>query len=178
MSSQQPKQRLSLLPNVKKVYSIIHASTGSIGGNADGGAIYGETTAFSLQNMINLMKVHTGFDSSSRFIDIGSGLGKPNLHVAQDPGVEFSLGIEVKKLRWMLSLHNLHSVLKYRIEQAHSTGLHTTDLLGFNCFFSYGDITDAKIFDPFTHVYMNDIGFPPTLMKKISHIFHGVVQLT
>lgn len=88
MSSQQPKQRLSLLPNVKKVYSIIHASTGSIGGNADGGAIYGETTAFSLQNMINLMKVHTGFDSSSCFIDIGSGLGKPNLHVAQDPGVE------------------------------------------------------------------------------------------
>ncbi len=88
--------------------------------------------------MINLMKVHTGFDSSSCFIDIGSGLGKPNLHVAQDPGVEFSLGIEVKKLRWMLSLHNLHSVLKYRIEQAHSTGLHTTDLLGFNCFFPMG----------------------------------------
>ncbi len=128
--------------------------------------------------MINLMKVHTGFDSSSRFIDIGSGLGKPNLHVAQDPGVEFSLGIEVKKLRGMLSLQNLHSVLQYRIEQAHSTGLHTTDLLGFNCFFSYGDVTDAKIFDPFTHVYMYDIGFPPTLMKKISHIFHGVVQLT
>jgi hypothetical protein len=84
---QQPKQRVILPPNVKMVYSIIKAATGSIGGNADGGAIYGETTAFSLQNIINLMKAHTNFTSDSRFIDLGSGLGKPNLHVAQDPGV-------------------------------------------------------------------------------------------
>ena len=62
-----------------------------------GGAIYGEMTAFSLQKIIDLMKAHTNFTAASRFIDIGSRLGKPNIHVAQDPGVQqFSFSIEIK----------------------------------------------------------------------------------
>ena len=169
---QQPKQRVILPPNVKTVYSIIKAATGSIGGNADGGAIYGETTAFSLQNIINLMKAHANFTSDSRFIDIGSGLGKPNLHVAQDPGVRFSYGIEVNRIRWLLSLNNLQRVLQYRIHQSTSSVINKANLLGFNCFFSYGDISMAATFNPFTHVYMFDIGFPPNLMTHLSTVFN------
>jgi len=168
----QPKQRVLLPPNVKTVYSIIRAATGSIGGNADGGAIYGETTAFSLQNIINLMKAHTNFTSDSSFIDVGSGLGKPNLHVAQDPGVRFSYGIEVNRIRWLLSLNNLQRVLQYRIHQSTSGVMDEADLLGFNCFFSYGDISMATTFNPFTHVYMFDIGFPPGLMIHLSTVFN------
>jgi len=66
----------------------------------------------SMQKMINLMKEHTGFDSTSRFIDVGSGVGKPNLHVSQDPGVEFSYGIEVEADRWLLSMHSLQGTLE------------------------------------------------------------------
>ena len=168
----QPKQRVLLPPNVKTVYSIIRSATGSIGGNADGGAIYGETTAFSLQNIINLMKAHANFTSDSRFIDVGSGLGKPNLHVAQDPGVRFSCGIEVNRIRWMLSLNNLLNVLQYRIHQSTSGIINEANLLGFNCFFSYGDISMAETFNPFTHVYMFDIGFPPNLMTHLSTVFN------
>ena len=168
----QPKQRVLLPPNVKTVYSIIRSATGSIGGNADGGAIYGETTAFSLQNIINLMKAHANFTSDSRFIDVGSGLGKPNLHVAQDPGVRFSCGIEVNRIRWMLSLNNLLNVLQYRIHQSTSSVINEANLLGFNCFFSYGDISMAETFNPFTHVYMFDIGFPPNLMTHLSTVFN------
>ena len=50
-----------------------------------------------MQKMVNLMKINTEFSADSRFIDIGCGLGKPNLYVAQDPGVSFSYGIEVER---------------------------------------------------------------------------------
>lgn len=48
----------------------------------------------------------TGFDENSSFIDVGAGLGKPNFHVAQDPGVEISYGLELEKVRWQLSIAN------------------------------------------------------------------------
>jgi hypothetical protein len=163
---------VELLPNVKTVYKIINSTTGSIGGNADGGAIYGETTAYSLQKIINLMKMHTGFNSESRFIDIGSGLGKPNMHVAQDPGVQFSCGVEIKRLRWMLCIHNFNKVLRYSVQQSISGATESSKLLGFNCFFLNNDIAEANTLDPFTHVYMFDIGFPPALMETLSHIFN------
>jgi hypothetical protein len=167
------KPKISLKPNVKKVYSIVNAKTGSIGGNGHGGAIYGETTSISMQKIVELMKTHTGLNQKSRFIDVGSGLGKPNLHVAQDPGVELSFGIEMEKVRWMLSMHNLHHVLKEAEIQIESQqDLPKESIIGYNCFFSHGDVTDAYTFDPFTHVYMFDIGFPPTLFEKLSDMFN------
>jgi hypothetical protein len=39
-------------------------------------------------------------------------------------------------------------------------------------FFSYGDITEAHTLDPFTHVYMFDIGFPPNLFYEIADRFN------
>lgn len=167
------KPKISLKANVKKVYSIVNAKTGSIGGNGHGGAIYGETTSVSMQKMIELMKIHTGLSNKSRFIDVGSGLGKPNMHVAQDPGVEFSYGIEMEKVRWILSMHNLHHVLKEaKLQSECEQHLAKESILGYNCFFAHGDITDASTFDPFTHVYMFDIGFPPTLFEQLSEIFN------
>eukprot|EP00551_Chaetoceros_affinis_P018900 CAMPEP_0203716554 /NCGR_PEP_ID=MMETSP0092-20131115/1181_1 /ASSEMBLY_ACC=CAM_ASM_001090 /TAXON_ID=426623 /ORGANISM="Chaetoceros affinis, Strain CCMP159" /LENGTH=308 /DNA_ID=CAMNT_0050595133 /DNA_START=275 /DNA_END=1201 /DNA_ORIENTATION=+ len=139
--------------------------TGSIGGNGHGGAIYGELTVGSMQKMIDLMKVHTAFGPKSRFIDVGSGLGKPNLHVAQDPGVEFSYGIEMEHVRWMLGMSNLNMVLQRAEKKPSENILH-------RCMFEHGDITYAKYFDPFTHVYMFDIGFPPKLFKQLADMFN------
>jgi len=165
-----------LQDNVKTVYSIIKTRTGTIGGNGCGGAIYGETTAVSLQRVINLLKEHTGFDHTSRFIDVGCGLGKPNLHVAQDPGVAFSYGIEMEEVRLMLGLHNLRFVLDHaKVQQdALRSGkiLDTETILGYNCAFEFGNIIQAKSFDPFTHVYMFDIGFPPSLFHQLAEMFN------
>jgi hypothetical protein len=49
-------------------------------------------------------------NTESRFIDVGSGLGKPNFHVAQDPGVRISIGIELEEIRWQLAMQNLSVV--------------------------------------------------------------------
>jgi hypothetical protein len=141
--------------NVKQVYGIVRKLTGSIGGNGSHGPIYGELTMGSMQKMVNVMKEYTGLDTSSRFIDVGSGIGKPNLHVAQDPGVEFSYGIEVEVDRWVLGLNCLKGVLDAAHKQSTASA---NELIRHRCIFEHGDIRDAKSFDPFTHVYMFSIG--------------------
>ena len=78
-----------------QAYSIINKMTGMIGGNGAGGPIYGELTIKSMQRVIEMMKEYMNFTSESRVIDVGAGLGKPNVHFAMDPKVEFSYGIEV-----------------------------------------------------------------------------------
>jgi len=107
----------SIQPNTRKVYSLVSRMTGKIGGNGNGGAIYGELTIGSMQKIIELMKKHTNFNKSSRFIDVGCGLGKPNLHVAQDPGVQFSYGVEMERVRWLLGMCNLNQVLDEALNQ-------------------------------------------------------------
>ena len=99
------------------------------------------------------MKVHTNLGPDSRFIDVGSGLGKPNMHVTQDPGVEFSYGIEMEHVRWMLGMCNLRTVLQKAYEQETSgKDLKKDEQIRHRCVFAHGDITEANYFDPFTHV--------------------------
>lgn len=69
-----------------------------------------------MQKVVEMMRQYMEFDSSSRFIDVGAGLGKPNMHVAMDPKVEFSYGIEVNPERWYLSLSNLKPLLKASLD--------------------------------------------------------------
>jgi hypothetical protein len=88
------------LARVNTVYRCIQRATGSLGGNGCGGPIYGELTVGSMQNVIDYLVNKCEFSESSRFIDIGSGRGKPNFHVAQDPGVCLSIGVEVEEIRW------------------------------------------------------------------------------
>merc|ERR1712037_324581 len=46
------------------------------------------------------------------------------------------------------------------------------DVIGHKCVIEHGDISHAQFFDPFTHVYMFDIGFPPKLFKKLSTMWN------
>jgi hypothetical protein len=163
---------VELKDNVKQVYSIVKKLTGSIGGNGSFGPIYGELTMGSMQKMINLMKEHTNLGTSSRFIDVGSGIGKPNLHVTQDPGVELSYGIEVEADRWLLGMNCLKGVLDQVSEDPLPNNDNESEPLRYNCIFVHGDIRDAKTFDPFTHVYMFSIGFPPKLWLELSKMWN------
>jgi hypothetical protein len=149
---------LPIQENVQKVYKIVRRLTGSLGGNASSGPIYGELTMHSMQKMINLMKEYTGFDANSRFIDVGSGIGKPSLHVAQDPGVHFSFGLEVEEARWLLGMTCLNGVLIEAARQSNGDGANGTTSILHRCVFEKGDIRQARVFDPFTHVYMFSIG--------------------
>ncbi len=70
------KSKLPINPRVEKVYQIIRACTGTLGGNGTTGAIYGELTMGSMQRVINLMIEKCEMNDQSRFIDVGAGLGK------------------------------------------------------------------------------------------------------
>jgi hypothetical protein len=149
-------------PNVSKVYKIVRKLTGSIGGNGYCGPIYGELTMGSMQKMIDLMIKHTCLDSTSRFIDVGSGIGKPNLHVAQYPGVAFSCGVEMEHARWSLGLTCLKAVLDAAVKEdeegENNNYAAASEQVQGNTVFLHKNITEAKTFDPFTHVYMFSIG--------------------
>lgn len=143
---------------VKKMYTIVKKTSGSVGGYGHAGPVYGEITAGSLQKIVNFMKERCGFDESSAFVDIGAGLGKPNFHVAVDPGVKLSYGIEVEELRWVLSLQNLQGLLNKNAVT--NTFMHCTD------------VTALGSLEPFSHVYMFDVGFPPDVLVSIANTFN------
>jgi len=42
--------------------------------------------------------------------------------------------------------------------------------------FIVGDIDDASTLDPFTHIYMYDLGFPPPLQQSIAKKFNDSVH--
>jgi hypothetical protein len=152
-------------PNVELVYALVQKHTGGIGGNAESGPIYGELTKDSMHQMVNLMIEQSNLNQESRFLDVGSGIGKPNLHVAQYPGVAFSCGVELQENRWVLSMACLKAVLE---EAATQSKIDTkANILG-NTIFLNNDIMDAGTFDPFTHVYMFSIGFPPELWETLA----------
>ena len=102
-------------------YKIIQRATGSLGGNADGGAIYGELTEGSMQRIVETLKTHCQFGAEHSFIDVGSGLGKPNVHAAQDPGAIMSYGLELEELRWQLGMVNLKALLAAEEEDVESS---------------------------------------------------------
>jgi Histone methylation protein DOT1 len=165
--------------NVRQVYSIIRKQNQSLG-NGSFGPIYGELTMFSMQRVVNCMKQYAQFNQSSWFIDVGSGMGKPNLHVSQDPGVIVSYGIECVETRWMQGMTSLYAIVQ-KIQEAKLVAerkqcLNHTDVaannnkistttgdnklrIRCNCLFQKGDINNAITFNPFTHVYMFSIGY-------------------
>ena len=124
-----------------------------------GDAIFGELTQGAFQKVVEFLKDHCEFDQNSLFLDIGSGLGKPNFHVSIDPGCKVSYGVELEPVRWHLSLHNLRRVLST------SSYANTTIFIG-------GDILDAKTFNPFSHIYSFDVGFSPSEMMKLATMFN------
>lgn len=133
---------------VQEVYSIVHRATGEVGGNGSGGPCYGELTVGMMQKVANELVKWTGLTKDSMVVDIGCGAGKPNLHLAQDPGVKFSFGIEIEALRTNIGHINVQSVLKAAESKRN---------IGTNCMLQHGDITAAGSFDPFTHVYQFDV---------------------
>jgi len=190
--------QLTVTPRVKKVYKMV-VKRNQLGGNGTTGAIYGELTMGSMQKVVNLMVNKCGLTHTSRVIDVGAGLGKPNLHFAQDPGCRLSLGVELEDIRWRLSMFILDGILPEmedgleqesrrrpksasRPEVSDSSDSSDDDVndpklyAGVN--FVQGDIDDAASTDPFTHIYMYDLGFPPPLQQSIARKFNNSVHAT
>ena len=148
---------------VHAVYADVQAATGSLGGNgAGGGGIYGEVTKQSVQRVLDVLEVKCELGPTSAFLDIGAGLGKPNFHAAVAAGVRYSLGVEIDKVRWHLSLVNLQRAMGSSLP---------ADVP--RVMFQQTDITAARTLDPFTHVYMFNTGFPPHVSAQIFAAFNA-----
>jgi len=107
----------------------------------------------SMDRLVQVLIKHTNLSKNSRFLDVGSGLGKPNLHVAQSVKVELSIGIECVENRHKLSLTHLKKALELTLNVNGTSPVNTP-----NCYLVHGNICDAINLNPFTHVYMFDIG--------------------
>jgi hypothetical protein len=151
--------------NIDLIYSIIKPYESM--GHSDRDCVYGEITKGTFQKIIDEMKIHAEFDEKSTFIDVGSGLGKPCLHVAQDPGVNFSFGIELSEVRWRLCTSAFNKVMQAAEKQV------SGNRINHKCFFALGDIKEALSFDPFTHVYMYNHGFHPIELREIANKFNN-----
>ena len=96
---------VSIPDAVSKAYRLIQINTGSVGGNGSFGPIYGEMSIGSMQKVMNFFVDNCGFGADSVFMDVGAGLGKPNIHAACMPqGCKYSIGIECEATRYNLSL--------------------------------------------------------------------------
>ena len=131
----------------------------------------------SMQKIVTLMIEQTGFGKHKGFNDVSSGIGKPNIHVAQYPGVAFSCGVEVDFPQWTLGMTHLKGVLQEAVAQQHANHQGEEDVdeaccLSGNTVFLHKDITKAKTFDPSSHVYMCSIGFPPPLWLELSKMWN------
>jgi hypothetical protein len=99
--------------SVKNVYSITRKRTRK-GGNCSGGEIYGETTVGSFERLVELLKNHTQFTHESRFLDVGSSLGKPSAraHNAQEVRVK----MHPDSIPHQHAAANPNAVVKYQVQ--------------------------------------------------------------
>ena len=82
----------------------------------------------------------------------------------------------MEHVRWQLAMHNHCAILKHLDGDADASGEPEPGGGGGGLtprtYFHHGDATGAVTFDPFTHVYMFDIGFPPFLFDQLAEMFN------
>ena len=118
------------------IYKLVDNCTGRLGCNGSGGLVYGELVISEMQQIIKILINECEFGKLSRFIDIGSGQGKPSMHVTQYLGVAFGCGIEIEPMRAFLGNRILYNLLKEAQQD---------NKLGFNCLFNVTTLIKKRI---------------------------------
>ena len=131
---------------IDRVYKLFQGRTGTLGIDGCGGAINGELT----QGSFHKIAQNFYLSSDSVVLDIGSGGGKPSMHIAASTNGVFSIGIELLTLRHNLSLLNHQAVLNDNDD-------HTMEAGGRTCYVE-GNIEDVQTLAGFSHLYMFDKG--------------------
>ncbi len=156
------------------IYEKIKAVLGPVGGDACGGPIYGEVTFGSFQRILNVLENECGLNNDSIFVDIGSGLGKPNFHVtsAAKSGVKLSIGIEVVGDRWIQSIHVLDRLLRANSDDISN--------VASKVFFAHADICHFAKTGMYgvTHMYSFNVGMPIPVKEAIVDSFMATSTAT
>ncbi|KAA0165805.1 hypothetical protein FNF31_01782 [Cafeteria roenbergensis] len=153
---------------VRSAYADIKRVSGHVGGEAHGGAVYGEMGRANMQRLIELMVRVTDLNADSVFLDIGSGLGKPSIHAAAAVGC-FSLGVEYMATRFNLSVANLKRLCRPADGPRAQGPLR--ELGEPRVMFCCEDAWLMGSLEPTTHLFMFDVGMPPPLMRHVAATF-------
>ena len=103
-----------------------------------------------MQKDVQFMVNSTRFVTASWFLNVGSGIEKPNLHVAQYPAVEFLCGVQIEYSQWLLGMTCLKACLK--AVAVSSAPFLLAEAVQGNIMFLFNTIIKAQTFDPFTHM--------------------------
>lgn len=131
----------------RKIYTLVNKFVGPMGADGANGPIYGELSIGSMQSVLQSLEL----GSDSTFLDIGAGLGKPNLHAKAEFGVRMSIGIEVVGNRWWQSVSLLKNIRLVDYKDGGENGLD-------GVFFAHMDATELTHVTGVTHVYSFSLG--------------------
>jgi Histone methylation protein DOT1 len=99
------------------------------------GPIYGELAVGSFDKVIKFLIKNCNMNENTRFIDVGSGMGKPNLHIAITSKVLLSLGVECEILRYQLCMTILQQISK--VNRPYRTFFQHLDIFNAASFVSF-----------------------------------------
>ncbi|EER14764.1 hypothetical protein Pmar_PMAR015296 [Perkinsus marinus ATCC 50983] len=163
---------------------------------------YGENTRGSMLKLFAILMADYGLDSSSVFLDIGSGRGIPSLLAALIvPGIKASVGVEFDKNVYATAKHFLSLLHHFEtLQEVHGLGsgppatgrgcgqestpaqsetaaaplvLNTQPL---NIHFKLMNAADLTQFDPVTHIYSFDLAMPPNFIAHFVHLFNQSIS--
>ena len=120
--------------------------SGLVGGeSAPDAPLYGEISPGSLSSLGDMLTDRCEFKSSSILLDVGSGVGKPTIYFAHNPGLDCCIGIECDRTRWCLSMQNAYYVLLDSFLKSDSNKV--------NLWFLHIDLKELTCFNRCTHIY-------------------------
>lgn len=164
------KYQVGGINGVEELYRIIKTNEannlsaghgcGSVPCDSDAGGSYGEWKQSSMQRIVWTSKLRQGLDSESRFLDVGSGSCKALLHVAHEvPKIKLCCGVEIDDIRFKIGNNNIIKTNRIRPSECRVENF-------------YYDASKLDSFEPFTHIYMADVAFPPKIMQQLGYIFN------
>lgn len=107
----------------------------------------------SLKKVIHVMTEMCYFDKESCLLNIGCGNGKTSFQAAYDPGVMFTVGIQDNT--------DYHSTAGEMLEKLNNQGKGGTEFqckyIASKCSFIKGNIRMCETFNPFTHIFIEDM---------------------
>ena len=119
----------------------------------------GHVNNASLSRLFEVLKEECSLDSTSRFFDIGHGMGRPSMHAAllQPPPLEAS-GTEFNPSLYAQSMLLLRDAVR---KFPQTLAVHP------RVFFFDANVLDFTSLEPYTHVYAFNVGMPEAVVAHI-----------
>ena len=146
-------------PYMRKLRRLYHACRPRAGVVAGDGPIYGELRLGSFHNIVLALQKYTDIDQESIFLDVGSGLGKPCVHVAYVVGCR-CIGVEIVGARWRQSLDSVAAAKRLCASMRTPLMLHA-------------DMRSLESLSPFTHVFAFDSCYTSNDLRTLLKLFHS-----